>query len=81
MIEDHDLELINRKIKGWLTNHLFTTAIVDSVDSNGCSVIFAGESTPTQKRYKRLEDTTLAQGDRVLMLRMGTTFLILGKIV
>lgn len=81
MIQDFDIELINRKIKEWITGFLFVTATVNSINAEGCTVTFAGETTPTQKRYKRLASANLAQGDRVLMLRMGTTFLIAGKIV
>lgn len=81
MIEDYDLELINRKIKQWITNYIFTTAIVNSVSSDGCTVTFAGESVSTQKKYKRIESANVAQGDRVLMVRLGATFLIVGKII
>lgn len=81
MIEDHDINLVNRKIKEWITGFLFVTATINNVGNEGCTVIFAGESTPTQKRYKRLASAEVAQGDRVLLLRTGATFIIIGKIV
>lgn len=81
MIEDYDLQLIKRKIKEWITNYIFTTATVSTADSEGCTVTFAGESTPTQKKYKRLASANVASGDMVLLIRLGATFLIIGKIV
>lgn len=81
MIQEFDIDLINRKIKEWITGFLFVTATVNSVNAEGCTVTFAGETAATQKRYKRLESANVVQGDRVLMLRMGTTFLIIGKII
>lgn len=81
MIQEYDLDLINRETKTWITNYIFTTATIDSVNQDGCTVIFSGESLPTQKRYKRLDSVNVTAGDRVLMARVGNTFLIVGKII
>lgn len=81
IIEDFDIDLINRKIKQWITNYIFVTAIVNTVDSQGCTVTFAGESISTQKKYKRLESANVVPNDRVLMIRIGATFLVIGKII
>lgn len=81
MINDYDLKLIKSEIKKWITSYIFTTATIDSVTTDGCTVIFAGESIATQKRYKRLDSVNVTAGDKVLMARLGSTYLILGKII
>jgi len=81
MIEQYDLDLINRETKKWITNYIFTTATIDSVTTEGCTVIFAGESIATQKSYKKLDSVSVTAGDTVLMARVGSTFIIVGKIV
>lgn len=49
--------------------------------SAGATLIFDGQETATTKRYKRLVNgATPAAGDRVLVLKMSGTYVILGKI-
>lgn len=47
----------------------------------GGKVKFDGQSTVSQKVYKKLNGITLADNDRVLMLKISGTHIILGKIV
>lgn len=57
------------------------TATVYNTNSQGTQVIFNGETTPTTKRYMRLEGYTPAVNDRVLMEHISGTWVILGKVV
>jgi len=50
--------------------------------NNGVSVQFDGEISPSQKKYKRLSSySSPAVGDRVLMVEIAGTYIILGKVV
>lgn len=80
MMQEFEIELILKKVKEIISGYLFVTATVSNVNSEGCTIVFAGETTPTLKRYKRLASTLVA-GDRVLMVRTGATWIILGKIM
>lgn len=44
-------------------------------------VQFDGESTVSGKTYKRLSSYTISNGDRVLLVRIAGTYVILGKVV
>ena len=44
-------------------------------------VKFDGEETASQKNYKRLGSYTLTNGDRVLLVRIAGTYIILGKVI
>ena len=59
---------------------MFTTATVHNINAQGIQVVFAGEISPTLKRYKKLSSYTPVLNDRVLMLRVSGTYIILGKI-
>lgn len=59
---------------------MFTTATVHNINAQGIQVVFAGETSPTLKRYKKLSSYTPASNDRVLMARVSGTYIILGKI-
>lgn len=50
--------------------------------NNGVSVQFDGETTPSAKKYKHLSSyNNPAVGDRVLMLEISGTYIILGKVI
>lgn len=56
---------------------------VSSVDPNTGrpSIIFDGETDPSIKRYPYLESFSPTEGDRVLLLAVGNTYVVIGKIV
>ncbi|SDL20857.1 hypothetical protein [Natronincola ferrireducens] len=58
----------------------YKTATVFNINAQGIRVTFAGETTPTLKRYKRLSSYSPTVGDRVLMVEVSGTYIILGKI-
>ena len=50
--------------------------------SGGISVQFDGETTPSTKKYKKLASySSPAVNDRVLLVSIGGTYIIFGKIV
>ena len=59
----------------------FKLGTVTSI-SGGISVQFDGETSPSSKKYKRLASySSPAVNDRVLMVKIGGSYIILGKIV
>ncbi|QUI24867.1 hypothetical protein HZI73_22320 [Vallitalea pronyensis] len=46
----------------------------------GGKVVFDGEDTASGKTYKKLNSITLADNDRVLLARVSSTYVILGKL-
>lgn len=59
----------------------FIVATVGSTSPAGTTLIFPGQTSATTKRYKRLGGYTPAAGDRVLVVKTGGTYVILGKLV
>lgn len=50
--------------------------------SGGVSVQFDGETTPSAKKYKRLASySSPTVNDRVLLIKVGGTYVIIGKVV
>lgn len=50
--------------------------------SGGVFVQFDGETTASQKSYKRLASySSPAVSDRVLLIKVGGTYVILGKVI
>lgn len=49
--------------------------------SGGVQIQFDGETSASSKLYKRISSYTPAVGDRVLLLRAGRTWVVLGKIL
>ena len=49
--------------------------------SGGVFVRFDGETTASQKSYKRLASYSPAVNDRVLLIKVGGTYIILGRVV
>lgn len=56
---------------------------VSSVDPNTGrpSIVFDGEVEPSVKRYTYLDSYMPTEGDRVLLLAVGNTYVVIGKIV
>jgi hypothetical protein len=55
-------------------------AIPGTYVSGRPAVIFEGEATATTKTYPYLSSYTPTIGDKVLLIRAGSTWVILGKI-
>lgn len=71
-----DLELVKQMIRDAINKiKIFRLATV----TNG-KIKFDGESTESNKTYKKLNGITLINGDRVLLCNIGGTFIVLGKI-
>ena len=50
--------------------------------SGGIYVQFDGETTPSTKKYKRLASySNPAVSDRVLLVKVGGTYVIFGKVI
>lgn len=50
--------------------------------SGGITVQFDGETAPSSKKYKRLASySNPAVNDRVLLIKVGGTYVILGKVI
>jgi hypothetical protein len=63
------------------TNKSFRLAIIENGYTEGKPrVIFDGETKPTAKRYPYLESYIPTSGDRILMVYVGGSYVILGKI-
>lgn len=60
------------------TTRLGKVAAITSASS--VAVLFDGETTASGKTYQRLTSYQPAIGDRVLLLRVGSTFVALGAI-
>lgn len=59
----------------------FKLGTVTSI-SGGISVQFDGETAPISKKYKRLASySNPAVNDRVLLIKVGGSYVVLGKIV
>lgn len=59
----------------------FDLATVYSVDSGGLRLILKNQSDPTQKKYKKLSSYESPQiGDRVVLMKMSGTYVVLGSI-
>lgn len=58
---------------------LFATA--DTFRPNGTKLLFDGQSEYTEKSYKKLASATYSAGDRVLVMKVNGTYLILGRVL
>jgi hypothetical protein len=80
MLNDY---LIDRDIKSLDTQERFILAVVYSVNQSETAVtlLFDGADTPTQKYYKVLTGAwPLQSDDRVVVLKMSGTYVVVGKI-
>lgn len=63
------------------SNPTLLLATIGSVSPDGVTLKFAWQSEESQKRYKRLmTGQTLYAGDRVLVVKLSGTYVVLGKI-
>ncbi len=54
--------------------------IVASVTVNGLTIIIDGETSATEKSYRYLSSYTPTVGDRILIVQVGDSYVVLGKI-
>ncbi|WP_143318930.1 hypothetical protein [Clostridium sp. HBUAS56010] len=59
----------------------YRMAVVDSIMGGRPYIRFYGEDVSSQKPYKYLHSYTPAKGDKVLVARVGKSYVILGKVV
>ena len=55
-------------------------AMVSAVDANGVYVTFYGEDSMSQMPYKRVSSCEPEVGDIVIMQKVGTSYIITGKV-
>ena len=55
--------------------------IVTATNSSGTRIRFDGEESATQKRYMRLSSYTPVVGDRVMLVEISGTYVIIGKVI
>lgn len=59
----------------------FFLATVYNVSSSGVQLKIDGQDSPTTKRYKKLiTGATLLRNDRILVMKISGTYVVLGKI-
>lgn len=56
-------------------------AVVSSISDGNIYLTFYGEEEMSQKPYKRLDSYTPAIGDTVVLQKVGSSYLITGKVV
>ena len=56
-------------------------AVVSSISGNNVYLTFYGEEEMSQKPYKRRDSYTPAIGDTVVLQKVGSSYLITGKVV
>lgn len=59
----------------------YRMAQVAGLDNGRPVLLFSGETSNSTKLYKHLSSYTPAVGDRVLLAKVGRTYVILGKVV
>ena len=74
--EQQELEAQEYKDTGW------ALATVDSVDSDGVTLIFPGESASGGKKYKRNRNpsVTFSAGQRVLLAKVSGTYVVVCRV-
>lgn len=55
--------------------------VVTYIANQGINLMIDGETVRTTKRYRHLSSYTPSNGDRVLILEIAGTYIVLGKIV
>lgn len=59
----------------------FRIATVATIYDDGISLILDGTETPSKKRYKRLRNVAVNEGQRVLCVKIGkTSYIIIGEL-
>lgn len=59
----------------------FLLAKIGSYNSSGATLIIDGQTSATTKRYKHLKPYSPVAGDRVLVVKISGTYVILGAVV
>ena len=72
--QDYDV-----KYKG--RDSAFRMAVVTAVQDARPVIRFSGETKPSQKPYKRLATYTPAVGDKVILAKLGGSYVRLAKVV
>lgn len=62
------------------TSTSFKMAVVSAVSGDGVSIIFNGEESQREKKYKRLASYNPTVGDKVLVAKLNKSYTILGKV-
>ncbi|GMQ57988.1 hypothetical protein AN1V17_23830 [Vallitalea sediminicola] len=75
MIDSEKLILI---IKRLIKKEIRLPLVLGTI--KGGKVKFDGEDTTSHKNYKKLNNITLNEDDRVLLAKVSGTFIILGKL-
>jgi hypothetical protein len=64
------------------TQPIYKLATVSALFSNGVpKLLMDGETIASEKKYAYLSSYTPAVNDRVLLIRIGSTMIILGKVI
>lgn len=59
----------------------FLLATINSISTTGITLIFDGQSTASQKKYKNINNMDqYAVNDRVVVMKLSGTYIILGKL-
>ena len=58
----------------------FRLAVVQSVDAAGVTVQFEGDSAPSKKKYPQLQSAGPMAGERVLMVAVSGSWILLGVV-
>ena len=65
-----------------VNENTYRLGVVDSIYINGRpQIVFDGETVASTKQYPYMASYTPTAGDRVLMLIVANSFVILGKII
>ena len=57
-----------------------TLATVGAVSEEGVTLILPGAAEPTQAHYPRLSSAALSAGDTVIIARVSSAWVVLGKL-
>lgn len=77
---DQFLDIVRKDGKDKALVRLGEVSSVDPIAGRP-SIIFDGETEPSVKRYTYLDGNEFAEGDRVLLVAVGNTYVVIGKIV
>lgn len=64
-----------------LPSGLLLAKVGNYISGVGATLIFDGQTAATTKRYKRLSTYTPSSGARVLVAKIGGSYVILGAVV
>lgn len=77
MIDYREQQEIENELKPQ-PNH--TIAKIGGVYSDGLSLIFAGQTSASQKHYPRNKNVTFSAGDKVLIVRASGTYVVVCRL-